>query len=402
MDMGAGVEYLVLPSVALIINLLLICFLIRQKRVIYATGFRESFVLLFAFNAVIIAARISAEMAIPADAMPVMWKVGITATMCIGGISAGIATRLYRPTPRKTAWQTIIPTIKYPPCFAIIVAFLSIAALAWIFTPFRTVGVIAYFEPWYALCLGIAGIWSLTYIPLLLLKYSRKLGPAGKRSVMMLIAGYVLLTLTYAIIGLVSPYLRAPYNAEFFMAILPLVLLTHAFRAPIALEQILPAAEGLLPGVPELKLGAGRTYMVKGDLDKAYEVFFDQVGHGIPGLCISKLESSKIRERYGLKKTPIIWVTFRGVEEAVNPRDLGGAKRMASEIAERAKRGVILLDCFDVFKTVHGFERAFGFLREIKGMMAASGWSMLVSVDPRAFTAEQLRALERELEGVGA
>ena len=52
------------------------------------------------------------------------------------------------------------------------------------------------------------------------------------------------------------------------------------------------------------------------------------------------------------------------------------------------KRGVFLIDCFDVLKTVNGFERARGFLREIKEMVAASEWSMLVLIDLWAFTAE--------------
>jgi len=46
------------------------------------------------------------------------------------------------------------------------------------------------------------------------------------------------------------------------------------------------------------------------------------------------------------------------------------------------------MDCFDVLKTVNGFERTMGFLREIKEMVAASEWSMLVLIDLWAFTAE--------------
>jgi len=164
-----------------------------------------------------------------------------------------------------------------------------------------------------------------------------------------------------------------------------------------------PATENAVEITQKYSLGKGHSYIIKEEkLDKAYEIFLDQVTHGIPGLCMSKLEPGRVKERYGLTKVPIIWVSFKEVEGAVSPRSLDEAKQIVSEIARKHRTGVILMDCFDMLKIVNGFEQAMRFLKEIKGMVAASEWSMLVAVDPKAFTAEQLTALERELVEVVA
>lgn len=41
---------------------------------------------------------------------------------------------------------------------------------------------------------------------------------------------------------------------------------------------------------------------------KSNEIFLDLVTHSVHGLYITRTIPQRIRERYGLKKTPIIWL----------------------------------------------------------------------------------------------
>ena len=56
------------------------------------------------------------------------------------------------------------------------------------------------------------------------------------------------------------------------------------------------------------------------------EVFADQVKHNIQGLCVTRQNPKKLREQYGLEKTPIIWLNSGDVpgESVIKPDNISG------------------------------------------------------------------------------
>ncbi|MCM1985930.1 DUF835 domain-containing protein [Methanococcoides seepicolus] len=46
-----------------------------------------------------------------------------------------------------------------------------------------------------------------------------------------------------------------------------------------------------------------------GDLNTSYEIFATMVKQGRPGLCITRENPAKIRSKYNITKTPIVWLT---------------------------------------------------------------------------------------------
>ncbi len=200
MNVSASVEYIVAPSIVLLINLVIIGFVVRQKRARFG-GYRYAFALGFAFTAIASLTRILGQL-MPQEPMgSTWWKMGITAAMCSGGAFAGIATRLYWPPTSKTEWQTIAPTVKRPPLLILIVALLSIAALAWILTPFTLVGVYAVFEPWYGGLLALAGFLAASYMSVFLWRYSTRLDARTRHDVRIFVCGFVLYVIGYLLIG---------------------------------------------------------------------------------------------------------------------------------------------------------------------------------------------------------
>lgn len=149
----------------------------------------------------------------------------------------------------------------------------------------------------------------------------------------------------------------------------------------------------------EGRFRVGVSYFVKGETPAdAYGMFANHVKRGVIGVCVTKLPPEVVRKRHGLLHTPLVWITFGKAENALTPHDLEGVKHTMSEVFKEVGGGLLFMDCFDVLKTANGFERAMGFLREMKKLVAGSGWSALLWVNPQAFTAEQLEALGQELE----
>ncbi len=77
---------------------------------------------------------------------------------------------------------------------------------------------------------------------------------------------------------------------------------------------------------------------------QSWEVFADQVKHNIQGLCITRQSPKKIRELYGLEKTPIIWLTGgEGVpgEISMKPDNLTGLGATLGKFLSQTKGGLI-------------------------------------------------------------
>lgn len=162
-----------------------------------------------------------------------------------------------------------------------------------------------------------------------------------------------------------------------------------------------PKAENEIRTPQKYILEKSLSYLIKEEKpDKGYEVFYDQITHGYSGLAITKLPPEKIRERYKIAKTPILWLTFKEVENAISPKDLEGLKSVVSDFVWKAEKTVILLDCFDQIMLANGFEKSISMIREIKDICGKNNANLLLSVNTGVFEKEQIVAIERELEGV--
>jgi hypothetical protein len=162
-----------------------------------------------------------------------------------------------------------------------------------------------------------------------------------------------------------------------------------------------PSAENQIETPQKYPFEKGISYFIKEEkLDKSYEIFYDQITHGSPGLAITKLPPERVRERYKIAKSPILWLTFKEVENAISPKDIEGLKSAISDFVGKVEKPVILLDCFDQLMLVNGFEKAMSMLWEVKDICMKNNASLLLSVDPEMFEKEQVVAIEKELEEV--
>ena len=158
------------------------------------------------------------------------------------------------------------------------------------------------------------------------------------------------------------------------------------------------------PGITpkQYYLEKGHVYLIREEYpDKGYQIFYDQITHGSFGLCITKLEPEKVRERYKLAKTPIIWLTFNSVESAILPRDIDGLTSIVSDFVRKTEGSLFFFDCFGQIKLVNGFVKSISMLKDFKKLCNENNSIMLISIFPKMFDEQQLAVIEGELEKVG-
>lgn len=107
----------------------------------------------------------------------------------------------------------------------------------------------------------------------------------------------------------------------------------------VPIRPVLEVAEATQPAYV---LKPGGIYIAP---DKAYEVFRDQITHGIEGLCITHLDPVEVRMRWGFKETPIIKLSNeKGDDRYISPTNLPMLFMTMRSFVESSKNSVVLID----------------------------------------------------------
>jgi len=104
-----------------------------------------------------------------------------------------------------------------------------------------------------------------------------------------------------------------------------------------------PVVEVMKETRPLYSLDPGKVYIVP---EKAYEVFTDQITHGVEGLCITSADPDEIRLRWHFTETPIVRLSHekgRG-ERYIAPTNLPLLFITIKSFVESSKNSIILLD----------------------------------------------------------
>jgi hypothetical protein len=106
-----------------------------------------------------------------------------------------------------------------------------------------------------------------------------------------------------------------------------------------------PVREEAKATLPTYDLKTGKLYIVP---EIAYEVFTDQITHGIEGLCITHYAPEDVRLRWGFKETPIIKMSDeKGSDRYISPRNLPLLFMTIKAFVESSKNSIVLIDSIE-------------------------------------------------------
>ena len=110
----------------------------------------------------------------------------------------------------------------------------------------------------------------------------------------------------------------------------------------VPVKPVIEAEESTLPAYA---LERGKIYIVP---EKAYEVFTDQITHGIEGLCITHLDPEEVRRIWGFKETPVIKLSDeRGSDRYISPKNLPLLFMTIRSFVDSSKNSIVLIDSME-------------------------------------------------------
>lgn len=162
-----------------------------------------------------------------------------------------------------------------------------------------------------------------------------------------------------------------------------------------------PVREDGFKGSGAPSLAAGRCVLVIGKKGcAAYRMVVDDLASGERGMLISRFRSERVKEMFGLTKTPVIWLSTRPGPDRIDPAALSVLQHTIVDFLRKGDGSVVLLDGLEYLLIYNRAESVLRLIYDVKDAAVVSGSKFIVPVDPLALEARNLAFLERELEVV--
>jgi len=172
-------------------------------------------------------------------------------------------------------------------------------------------------------------------------------------------------------------------------------------------EYFEPASEAEGPvkkdyiGQSSLPVEKGVSYLLETeDLGRCYELFLERTMAGAQGLCITRDFPDRVRSKFNIKKSPIIWLSNADLEYAVEPVQLGKLYHKIEDFLKKTENGLIILVGIEYLITQNNYSSALKFLQLIKDQISIFGATLLVPIVPEALADKDLKLIEREFETI--
>jgi len=238
--------------------------------------------------------------------------------------------------------------------------------------------------------------WFVATIAILIRAYLRNRSPEARRP----LRGVVLVLASAAVLATATEVFWPLYtSSEGNLGLASLYMLAVAIGASISelryhfleIPAVTERARAHLPST--LRPGLATLYLSR-TRDPAFDAFRDAVST-VPGLCLSGVHPAKLQARYGLERTPILWLTSTTQgERAVRPRAL--EFEILHSVARFMKDNpatVVLVDDVDLLVHTVGFEAVARFLHRLNNLATGRGSTTIAAADPDTLTEPQLALL---------
>ena len=144
----------------------------------------------------------------------------------------------------------------------------------------------------------------------------------------------------------------------------------------------------------------GVTYLIKEPKpDESLKIFASLVKHGARGFCITRVHPKRIRKRFELDETPILWITTSEVadEKCVHPSDLAKLNMAINDMLKNHENLVILLEGIEYLVTYNGFDSILRFVQVINDRIMVTSSRFIITLDPATLDSSSLHIMERDL-----
>lgn len=256
------------------------------------------------------------------------------------------------------------------------------------------------YSPAIILWLGLMLVVCLIPIYVLTPIYRRSTDIVVRRHVVVMSLG-VMLPISFVIAeliaeeaGVLMPHISAVglllTGILFSVAVLRLKL----FIIEPVKEDKLEAQPGKDSGI---KLVSGHCDLIKSKkADLSYRMFVAEVAAGNKGLLITRVHPDQVREKYGLVKTPILWLSGQPGPDRLDPASLSILQHTVVDFLQKGSTSVILLDGLEYLVSENQVDKVLRFIYTVHDAVVISGSKFIVPVDPEILGSKDMALFEKE------
>jgi len=162
--------------------------------------------------------------------------------------------------------------------------------------------------------------------------------------------------------------------------------------------QATPGAEAK-PSAAVTELERSFSYLVEEDKpETSYTLFINALRKGMKGYCVTRNYPAKIRSKFDLKDTPIIWLSNVGRESTIRPKDLEKLSLSLEQFLSQPGGGIVLLDGLEYLITNNNFITVLRLIQSLRDQVAINQSILLMAVNRSTLETHQLNLMEREVD----
>lgn len=164
-------------------------------------------------------------------------------------------------------------------------------------------------------------------------------------------------------------------------------------------DQLKPVKHVELETSRKYNLEQGYSYLIKEEIpDQAFDIFADAAKHGVPSLCVTREYPEKVKERWGLKGMPFLWLSMDQEKDfSRDPSNLALLYSDMKTFITENKGCVVLLSGIEYLVSQNGFPKVLKLIQHLNDKISVTDSVLLTPISPLTLPETELKMLEKEL-----
>ncbi|HKW43012.1 MAG TPA: DUF835 domain-containing protein [Thermoplasmata archaeon] len=255
----------------------------------------------------------------------------------------------------------------------------------------------AHVAPTYAYFTPFFGIWMFSAVALFVREWWQVRKTPRRIMLGVVVGGLILGTVPAAITELLWPVIIASDTPLGLGSLYTLMWSIFIAFAVVRYQYLViePVTEFRSVHAPRHRLERGLNYLIVENGRSAAMGAFRDIVSTTPGLCVTGLAPSRVSARFGLERTPILWVTTASNADRTlrpNTLDFELVHTVVKFLRENPGTAV-LLDDLDYLATLAGFEAVARFLKRVVNQASASKGTVILAAGYATFAPDEFATL---------